>query len=521
MLSRIVLVGLLPAIMAKPIIMGGESASMSSRSINSVRQYDGNLDGHDLYNPNMDDNDDCGCSKTCTEKEDGVAGVVLCMKKCFKECPDGKNISEKRQVGPGHEPVPRPYEPPAPIPAIPGQHPTNCAMKCDADCHRVGIPFAEFTKCKDSCSAACSGADQSVIVIEKKAVNPESGPESGAPLGTGATLYEGCMSRCHSDCQTLEFPHRLTQCKDVSCEEKCAKYIHIDPGKHTKKRAEKVPRQTSGLEGLLADNNKSTPDHHNANSKPLQSDATVDTDGTTYESCMSGCKSDCMTANAPLDTTECSESCEERCAQFAHADSDIVPRQLGALGGLLGGGNPPPKPAPKTAAPKQQASAEPPQSGPTVGSGFTSYEACMSRCHSDCQIIDMPLHLEHCDKDCASSCQKFAHIDSGKLTKKSEEEETTRQDGPAPLQARPTLESAASTLETQVEAPQMAEAKRAAPLQNGPVLITGAKTYQGCMNGCLDDCQGSHLAIERKRCGGRCEGACSQYATSGMALIGG
>ncbi|KAI5921172.1 hypothetical protein F4810DRAFT_679577 [Camillea tinctor] len=640
MLSQIVLAGLLPAIMAKPIMMRGESTHNNSPRQEDGFQHDGNLDAHDLYNPSIDPKSDCGCNKKCTDENDGIAGVMVCLTSCLDECPDGKDASQKRHM-PANEAALPPYEAPAPVPTIPGQSATDCAIKCDEDCYYVGIPFAEFTQCRDSCSAVCSTADQSVIVIEDKAKRQDRPAplQSGPALGSGATTYSGCMASCKSDCTDLEMAAiNLSQC-DNDCEAQCADFAHIHSSIFGK-RDEKEPRQ---LNDLFADNSKSTPDHHNSGPAPLQSGPTVGTDATTYEGCMSRCHSNCMTANIPFELTQCTGGCEERCERFAHAESGILPRQLDGLTGLLGGGDSKPKPAPKKnqgaeplqsgptlgsgatsyegcmsgcksdctdlemtgalklsqcedscenqcagfahaesgilprqldgltgllgggdskpkPAPKKNPGPAPLQSGPTLGNGATTYEGCMASCKSDCTDLEMTgaLKLSQCDNDCESQCAGFAHASAGILPRENAVEKRQR---PAPLQSGPTLENGATTYSgcmascksdcTNLEMAAInlsqcdndCEAQCAdfthvgagilpredaiekrhgpAPLQNGPVIMTGAVTYEGCMGVCQNDCQGEELAIELKRCNGRCVDMCSQYASGGTEIIGG
>ncbi|KAI0020693.1 hypothetical protein F4780DRAFT_360211 [Xylariomycetidae sp. FL0641] len=233
--------------------------------------------------------------------------------------------------------------------------------------------------------------------------------------------------------------------------------------------------------------------------------------GATFSSCAQKCESHCQSADIAFDISQCQSSCEASCTSASQSGAGVSDNGVGviggreiingdaggagdsddlgmatAIGGILSGLN-------------TKRGAEP---GPqVVGAGETTYDSCMLACDQDCQGADIGFPVGQCDGGCAQQCAAYSAGGAGVVIGKK---------GLLPVGDNDNGMGAASS------DPIVGDGMGAA----GGLVGSGSVSYDACMQACDSDCQTADVGFPVSQCKGSCAASCTAVAAEGAGVVG-
>ncbi|KAI1433563.1 hypothetical protein GGR50DRAFT_495060 [Xylaria sp. CBS 124048] len=328
-----------------------------------------------------------------------------------------------------------------------------CLSDCRSKYQSADIAF-KVSQGSMSCKAACARhSDSEVHILDKKdtldARSKKTHTPVGPAIGASITTYEGCMSDCRSRYQSADIAFEVSQ-GSMSCKTACAKYesseVHILDKKDTLDVRTKKPQPEAPAVGVGA---------------------------TTYEACLSDCKSKYQSADIAFEVSQGSASCKTACAKYASSDVNIIGKR-------------------DTIENKdtiETRSKKPQPETPVVSVGSTAYEVCLSDCKSKYQSADIAFEVSQGSASCKAACAKYASSDVNIIGKKD------------------TIENK-DTIEVRAKKPE----------PETPAVGIDASTYEACVSDCLATYQTANIVFEISQGKKHCESACARSASAGVGI---
>ncbi|KAI1077873.1 hypothetical protein F5B20DRAFT_254914 [Whalleya microplaca] len=238
---------------------------------------------------------------------------------------------------------------------------------------------------------------------------------------------------------------------------------------------------------------------------PVPVPAPIPEAGSSAHECSKKCDNHCQSADIGFDVSQCHTNCVESCTHAAASGAGvIVPKQLiPDLGGLTGGGKPAtPREGDVTALPAGTLS------GPAVGAGSVDYDACLSDCNDKCQGADIGFPVTTCDSACKASCEGLSGSGSGVL----------------PRQLIPDLGGLTGGSKPNVPADDDNAGDKAGvpattPPLTGPAVGAGSLDYESCLSDCGKKCQNADIGFPVTQCDGHCKQECKDLYASGSGVL--
>ncbi|KAI1417422.1 hypothetical protein F5Y13DRAFT_202944 [Hypoxylon sp. FL1857] len=301
---------------------------------------------------------------------------------------------------------------------------------------------ASQMKCMKACAKSCDGDDDT-----KKKNDPLGGLLSGS-------LLSGLGMR---DVEPRDYPH---QSSPPRYEQK-----KPDPAPHYKEKPQPQPKPEHVVVGGAEEEE--------------------------YESCMKKCKThNCQHSSVGLDIDQCGNtSCEESCARYKKGEKFESEHLVYS-------------PHPKREASYPKKNPQPAVPGYVEVEGHMDFENCMKKCSShNCQHSSVGIDIDQCgNTSCEDSCAKYKksnkNAKSGKIPSQIHGRE---QHSPAAYPAK--------------QAPKPYPKKDPAPRPLVHGKLQGNEEYESCMKSCkTHNCQHSSVGIDIDQCGNTsCDEKCKKY----------
>ncbi|KAI2632740.1 hypothetical protein GGS21DRAFT_139926 [Xylaria nigripes] len=235
---------------------------------------------------------------------DVSTGEMDCKSACARYASSGVGIFGKREKPVVRSKKPKP-PPPGPMVGAAATMYEACMSDCRAKGQHADIAFDVSTGEMDCKSACARAASSRVGIFDKKdSIAKRSKPKPVTPVvGASATMYEACMSDCHSKYQHAGIPFDVSQGQH-SCKVACAKYADSSVGILDKK-----------------DDKKDSLTTRSKHPEPVG--PSVGAGATTYEACMRDCQAQYQSADIAFVVSQGKSRCKTACARGASSGVGI------------------------------------------------------------------------------------------------------------------------------------------------------------------------------------------------------
>ncbi len=308
-----------------------------------------------------------------------------------------------------------------------------CAQKCKAKCEGAEN-VADVGSCRASCLLSCANDVHPIPNIEipkekstaKTAAVPGVVPGHGvsaSAVGAGTLTWEACMESCNGRVQHADIAGDITQ-GSGGCTKACAGYAKSGASVNIKRNIKDImpagPKIGAGAES--------------------------------FEGCLKSCNGKWQHADIASDISTGKGSCQEACAaKHGYGAGVNIKRNV------------------KDIMP----------TGPKIGAGATTYEACLKSCNAKSQHAGIASNIFQGKGGCAEACAAQTTYGAGVIIKKGVKD----------------------------------------IIPTGPRIGAGAVTYESCMKDCHWKEQTAHIAFDVSQGKWSCKQGCARYASNGAGVV--
>ncbi|KAI0476249.1 hypothetical protein GGR56DRAFT_674728 [Xylariaceae sp. FL0804] len=565
MLSKVVLVGLLPVILAKPIALrsprnisnvhgtvlfrnatpvneaatglAGQSSddakTNTSKTDNMVDMLVNALDATDSTD---DTGSDCDCPTQCK----GTKGVdsLSCYENCLKDCGSttkaasmskAANMSKAADMSKAASlakaanmsksaSVRRDEE------AAGKKQPDDCGcgkkcekktgvasiLLCVEECIEEDCPYGSSSKTSDSGSGPkktdSMGRRDLMNATEQPAVGRRAAQvDDDLPTAGAGDLaaYHDCEEKCSKDCQSIDIGFSVGNCKS-DCSAQCQDAATAAGVGITRRGPQVDDDLPIGPDDEGNDGNDDGGDDDDLPTIGAGSSSA-------YHDCEEKCSKDCQSIDIGFSVSNCKYDCAAQCQDAATTSGVGITRRGPQTDDDLPVG------------PDDNGDDNGDNNGDngdddTIGAGVSSaYHECEERCSKDCQSIDIGFSVSQCKSDCSAQCQDAATAGGVGITRRE-----PQIDGGDDLPAGLDGDDNNNDNNNDDDGDDDDDLPTTAGAGAGAGQLTAA---QECEESCSKDCQTVDIAMKISRCKSDCSAKCASGvegtgADAGLAGVG-